>query len=160
MIDVIEMTSSHPDIFVADGHTVIVEGDRSALHVLVEGTLEVRRNGRAVVQMSEPGALVGELGLLLDRVASADVVAVGDATVRRVDDALELFETNPEFSRHLATLLAHRLLQISTYLSDLQAQYADRSDTLGLLPTVLRELLTGTRPQAEPGSERETESPY
>ena len=161
VIDIIEMTRSAPDIAVADGELVVVEGERTGyLVVLVEGTLEVRRRGRAVVQMSEPGTIVGELGLLLDTVASADVVAIGECVIRRMDDAERTFAENPEFARHLASLLAHRLWQISTYLSDVQAQYADRSDTLGLMPAVLQELLGGRRPPADPGSEREPESPY
>lgn len=161
MIDIIEMTSSSPDVTIADGEVVVTEGERTgALYVLVDGVLEVRRRGRAVVQMSESGTIVGELGLLLDTVASADVVAVGPCVVRRMDDAERTFVENPAFAQHLATLLAYRLLQISTYLSDVQAQYADREDTLGLMPTVLRELLGGGRAPADPGSEREAESPY
>jgi CRP-like cAMP-binding protein len=161
VIDIIEMTRSAPDVVVPSGTIVIVEGERTgALYVLVGGVLEVRRRGRAVVQMSEPGTIVGELGLLLDTVASADVVAIGECVVRRLDDAERTFAENPAFAQHLATLLAHRLWQVSTYLSDVQAQYADRADTLGLMPTVLQELLGGRRPPVEPGSEREVESPY
>lgn len=161
MIDIIEMTSNVPDVAVSDGETVVVEGDRTgALVVLVDGILEVRRRGRAVVRMSEPGTIVGELGLLLDSVASADVVAIGDCVVRRLDDAERTFAENPAFARHLATVLAHRLWQISTYLTDIQEQYADRADTLGLLPDVLQELLGGSRDVLDPGSEREAESPY
>ena len=161
VIDIIEMTNSAPDVTVRDGEPVIVEGERARyLVVLVEGTLEVRRRGRSVVRMSEPGTIVGELGLLLDTVASADVIAIGDCVIRRMEDAERTFAENPAFARHLASLLAHRLWQISTYLSDLQAQYADRADTLALMPAVLRELLGGRRPPAQPGSEREPESPY
>lgn len=161
MIDIIELTRSAPDRRVPDGEAVIVEGERTgSLVVLVDGVLEVRRRGRAVVQMSEPGTVVGELGLLLDTVASADVVAVGECVVRRMDDAERTFAENPAFARHLATVLANRLWQISTYLSDVQAQYADREDTLGLMPSVLQELLGGGRAPAEPGSDREVESPY
>lgn len=161
MLDIIDLTSSVPDIAVADGTKVIVEGQRTgALYVLVDGVLEVRRRGRGVVRMTEPGAIVGELGLLLDTVASADVVAVGECVVRRLDDAERTFAENPAFARHLATLLAHRLWHITSYLSDLQDQYAGRTDTLGLVPEVLRELLGGGGTIAEPGSEREVESPY
>ncbi len=161
MIDILEMTSTTPDITVADGEVIIREGERTgALFVLVDGVLEVRRRDRAIARMAEPGTIVGELGLLLDTVASADVVAFGDAVVRRMDDAEETFADNPAFARHLATMLASRLLQVTTYLSDLQEQYADRNDTLGLVPVVLRELLGSDRPPADPGSDRESESPY
>ena len=88
------------------------------------------------------------------------VVAVGPCVVRRMDDAARTFADSPEFARHLATMLAQRLWQISTYLTDLQVQYADRDDTLGLVPSVLRDLLGSGRAPAEPGSDREDESPY
>jgi CRP-like cAMP-binding protein len=160
-MDILDLTTQSPDIVVRDGELIIREGERSpALFVLVRGALEVRRRGLAVVRMREPGTIVGELGMLLDIVASADVVAVGDCTVRRMDDAEATFADNPEFARHLATLLARRLLQISTYLTDIQEQYADRQDTLGLVPEVVRELLGGQASIVETGSEREPESPY
>jgi CRP-like cAMP-binding protein len=161
VLDVLDLTASSPDLVLADGEVVIREGERTgALIVLVDGQLEVRRRGITVVRMDEPGTIVGELGLLLDMVASADVVADGRCVVRRMDDAEQTFANNPEFARHLATLLADRLWQISTYLTDLQHQYADRDDTLGLVPTVLRDLLGGRRSAVDPGSDRETDSPY
>ena len=155
------LTSDRPDEVVGDGVMILRQGERSgALFVLVSGVLEVQRRGRAVVQIGAPGAVVGELGLLLDSPASADVLAVGTTTVRRIDDAEEFFANVPEFAHHLATLLARRLWQISTYLSDVQEQFADRGEVLGLLPTVLQELLGSSRPDPEPGSERELDSPY
>jgi hypothetical protein len=49
---------------------------------------------------------------------------------------------------------------VSTYLSDLQRQFADSGDVLGLVPTVLQELLGGARPVPDPGSDREPDAPY
>lgn len=154
------MTSDLPSTAIADGDTILRQGQPGALYVLVEGTLEVQRRGRAVVQIREPGAVVGELGLLLRSPASADVLAVGPSVVRRVDDAEALFASSPEFARHLATILAGRLWQISTYLSDLQEQFSDRGEVLGLVPQVLADLMGSTRPAPDPGSDRERDSPY
>jgi CRP/FNR family cyclic AMP-dependent transcriptional regulator len=159
--DILQMTADLPDEVIADGSALLVDGVRSqALFVLIEGELEVSRRGRAVVRMSEPGSVVGELGLLLDSPASADVIAVGTVRVRRVDDAADLFATSPEFARYLATVLARRLWQVSTYLSDLQEQFAGRGEVLGLVPRVLGELLGSSLPDLDPGSEREIDSPY
>lgn len=160
--DILGLVADSPTLEVADGERLLVEGDRSAaIFVLAGGELEVQRRGRAVVRIAEPGAIVGELGLLLDQPASADVVAVGGpATVHRIDDGEELFVRYPEFMRFLATMLARRLYQVSTYLSDLQEQFADSSATLGLVPTVLRELLDSGGSDLDPGSEREPDSPY
>ena len=159
--DILALTADHPDELVDDGVTLLTEGVRSqALFILVEGELEVQRRGRAVVRISEVGAIVGELGFLLDSPASADVVTVGPATVRRIDDPARLFDLSPDFGRFLATMLARRLWQVSTYLSDIQEQFADKGEVLGLVPKVLKELLGSALPATDPGSERETESPY
>lgn len=159
--DILRLTESARREHFDDGAFVLTDGVRSSsLFVLDQGTVEVQRGGRAVVRMDEPGSVVGELGLLLDAPASADVVAVGPVTVRRIDDAATFFVESPEFARHLATTLAKRLWQVSTYLSDLQEQFADQGTTLGLVPTVLEGLLGSDRPEPEPGSERAPDVPY
>jgi CRP-like cAMP-binding protein len=108
----------------------------------------------------EPGSLVGEIGLLLGTPANADVVAAGDTVVHRIDDAADLFIAHPEFGRHLAVVLARRLRQVTTFLGDIEQQFAGRSGMLGLVPTVLTELLSGSVGDVDPGSERELDSPY
>ena len=159
--DILELVAGSPVVEVEDGVSILVDGERSAaLYVLVSGELEVRRGGRAVVRIAEPGAIVGEIGLLLDQPANADVVAVGGAVVHRIDGSEELFARYPQLMGYMATMLARRLSQVSTYLSDLQEQFAGSSATLGLVPTVLRELLDSSATEIDAGSEREPDSPY
>jgi CRP/FNR family cyclic AMP-dependent transcriptional regulator len=131
-----------------------------ALFVLVSGALEVRQNGTTIARLTEPGSVVGELGLLLGTPASADVVATEVTVVRRVDDAARLFREVPEFGQFLAVTLAKRLHRVTSFLGDLQRQFEDRPGTLGLVPTVLEDLLAGDHAEFEPGSEREPDSPY
>ena len=71
-----------------------------------------------------------------------------------------MFVTYPEFMGYLARMSARRLHQLSTYLSDLQEQFAGTSATLGLVPTILQELLDGSAAEFDTGSEREPDSPY
>lgn len=160
-MDILDLTRDEAELTVTDGEALISAGQRpTPMYVLVEGRLQVRRNGHALAEFTEPGAVVGEIGLLLHTPATAEVVSVGTSRVRRMDDAERCFAENPEFARHLATVLAHRLWRVSTYLSDLQDQYADRADTLGLMPDVLRDLLSTHHPPVDLGSERERDSPY
>jgi len=159
--DILRATESFPREQFADGEHVLTDGVRSgSLLVLESGILEVRRRGIAVVRMDEPGSVVGELGLLLNTPATADVVAVGPVTVRTILDAATFFAEYPDFGRYLATTLARRLWQVTTYLGDLQEQLAHRGDTLGLVPVVLHDLLGSNRPPADPGSDRDTDHPY
>jgi CRP/FNR family cyclic AMP-dependent transcriptional regulator len=161
LADILELVAESPVVTLGDGESVLVEGERSAaLYVLVSGELEVQMRGRAIVRIAEPGAIVGEIGLLLDQPATADVVAVGQVDVHRIDGSEELFVRYPEFMGFLATMLAQRLSQVSRYLSDLQEQFAGSSATLGLVPTVLRELLESPAGDIDVGSEREPDSPY
>lgn len=159
--DVLALASSRPIVDADDG-AVLIRADEPhpALYVLVSGALEVRGGDTAIARLAEPGSIVGELGLLLAAPASADVVAIGPTRVHRIDDAAELFRSDPDFGRHLAVILAQRLRRVTTYLADLQAQFADRAGSLGAVPAVLHELLGGDRPAADVGSEREPNGPY
>lgn len=158
---ILELVATCPLVDVAEGDTLLSEGVPSeAIFVLIEGALMVQRRGHDVVRISEPGAVLGEIGLLLDQPANADVVAVdGPARLHRVDGEA-LIREHPEFLGFLAQMLARRLHQISTYLSDVQAQFSGTSTTLGLVPKVLQELLNPTSTEIEAGSEREPDSPY
>jgi CRP-like cAMP-binding protein len=143
------------------GETIIRLGDADAgLFLLVAGTLDVRRAGALIATIDEPGGIVGELSLLLGTPASADVSAAGPAVVRQFTDPVGLFRDVPEFGSHLAVVLARRLHRVTTYLGDLQQQFADRPGTLGLVPTVLERLLGDDGTGLDPGSEREPDSPY
>lgn len=159
--DVLALAASRPAVEVGDGEAVIRTGDTDpALYVLVSGTLEVRAGDATIARFDESGAIVGEIGLLLGVPATADVVAVGPTRVHRLDDAAELFASNPEFGRHLAVILAARLRRVTTFLADLQEQFADQRGALGAVPEVLGELLGSGGPTPQVGSERAADSPY
>ena len=157
----LSLVRTNPSIEMADGDVVITEGDPdSALYVLASGALTIRAGGKVVADITEPGSVVGEIGLLLGTPASADVVAVGHTVVHRIDDAAGLFTDHPGFGQHLAIVLARRLRHVTTFLGDIERQFADRRDTLGLVPSVLSDLLGGKVVDVDPGSERDPDSPY
>lgn len=161
LADILDMVADSPKVSVADGEAIVTDGEESPpLCVLVSGELEVQRRGNAIIRIGEPGAIVGELGMLLEQPASADVVAVGDVVIHRIADGEQLLRDHPEFMGFLARMLARRLWQVSTYLSDIQEQFAGSSTTMGLVPTVLRELLDSSTSDFDVGSEREPDSPY
>src|SRR5689334_8870029 len=94
----------------AAGETLIAEGNTSAsVYELRAGTLEVVRSDVTIAVVSDPGALFGELSLLLDRPASASVRARTDATVVEIADARARLDDDPAFVATLARLLARRL---------------------------------------------------
>lgn len=158
---VLALVADRPSVALADGQTLVQAGQaHAALFVLETGALSVEVGGRRIAMISDPGSVVGELGLLLDQPASADVVAVGEAVVRRIENAEQLFDEVPEFARFVATTVAGRLYRIVGFLDDLQAQFGSERGTLGVVPQVLQQLLGAPVEAIDPGSEREPEAPY
>lgn len=160
-LDIFDLLGDGSPVSFDDGQRILTEGEVStSLFVLVSGSLLVERHGVGVAEIGEPGAIVGEVGLLLDQPAGADVVAVGPTVVRRIDGLDGLLDHSPELMAHLARTLARRLFRVTTYLTDLQAQFAGSATTLGLVPTVLQEIMDGSNDDLDVGSEREPDSPY
>jgi len=143
------------------GAQILVEGRRHhELLVLVSGAVRVTVSGAEIRTIDEPGAIFGEMATLLDAPATATVTAVGECRFKKADDAASFMRDHPGFALEIASTLARRLDLITRYLADLRNQYADRSDHLGVVDTVLESLLQHTDNGVQPGSERETDAPY
>ena len=159
--DVLALTATTDRRTLGDGEFLIRAGaEHSPLFVLESGGLSIELGGARINHVSTPGSVLGELGLLLEMGASADVRADGEVVVREVQDADRLFDDNPQFARHVATTLARRLYRVTTYLDDLQRQFADERGSLGLVSQVLGDLLRDPGDEIDAGSEREADSPY
>jgi len=145
----------------APGETLIAEGDEIVnLYELRSGTVEIVRGGATVAIVAEPGALFGEMSLLLERPASASVRARTETVVVEVDDARNRLTSEPGFAVMLAQLLARRVDTMTGYLADLRRQYEDHEGGLGMVDEVLASLSHSTPSDVEPGSEREPDAPY
>jgi CRP-like cAMP-binding protein len=104
------------------GETVLAAGTTSGrLLLLKAGAVEVVRDGTQLAQVSEPGAVFGELSLLLDRPHTADVRALA-ATAFHVADAASLLTDDPATALYVAVLLARRLYATNRALIDVKGQ--------------------------------------
>ena len=134
---------------------LIEEGQWSGrLFVLMDGELEVSRQGTLVARVSEAGAIFGEMSVLLDLPHTATVRARTPVTVRAPEDASLFLRQHPEIAFHLARLLAQRLNAATTYLVDVKRQYEGHGDHLGMLGEVLEALTMQQRRDFTPGPER------
>jgi CRP-like cAMP-binding protein len=144
-----------------DGAQILVEGQRHHdLLVLVSGAVRITVSGAEIRTIDEPGSIFGEMATLLDAPATATATAVGECRFKRADDAATFMREHPAFALEIASTLARRLDLITRYLADLRNQYADRSDHLGVVDTVLESLMQHTDNGVQPGSEREPDAPY
>jgi CRP-like cAMP-binding protein len=141
MQELIDHCRDCPRRTLAAGEVLLHEGQRSGqLYVLVEGMLEVYRGAVEIVVVDEPGAVFGEMSVLLDRPHTASVRAAGPAVVHVVDDAEAFLASRPGLTLPIARLIARRLDNVTTYLVDLKRQFQHRADHLGMVDEVLESL--------------------
>jgi len=160
MTDMLSLSSHLPEIELAAGDTVVHEGRTAGgLWVLVSGALEVRKGDVLVNTITRPGALIGEISVLLDTVYSATVRATGRTVLRHAADGQALLASDPSITRLVAVGLAERLNFVTTYLADLKHQYGD-APGLSMVSDVLSQLAQRQAPQARPGSARDPDPDY
>jgi CRP-like cAMP-binding protein len=125
MPDLLELSSHLPEVDVEAGHEILREGERSgAIWILVSGELRVSRGTTVVDWIDRPGAVVGEMAVLLGTAATATVDAIEPSRLRYAANGGE-FLADPTVTHLVAVGLAERLNLVTTYLSDLQDQYGD-----------------------------------
>jgi CRP/FNR family transcriptional regulator, cyclic AMP receptor protein len=140
------------------GTVIIREGGKTGhLFVLIEGRLEVLKGDGVVAVLSEPGAVFGEMSVLLDQPHSATVRAASESLVYELNDAAGFLREQPEVSLLLARLLAQRLNVATTYLADLMNQYSDHGSHLAMISDVLQSMINLPPLQVAPGSDRRSD---
>lgn len=147
-------TGAHPREYAA-GTVLLVEGATSGrLFVLIEGRIEVLRGDTQVALVNEPGAVFGEMSILLGVPHTATVRAASPVRVYVFDGAEEFFRSHPEVGFHLAKLLAQRLNAATTYLVDIKRQFEGHTDHLGMVGDVLESLMHQQDEVFTPGGKR------
>jgi CRP-like cAMP-binding protein len=91
------------------GETVIADGSRTGrLLILRKGTVAIVKGDTEIAKVAEPGAMFGELSVLLDQPHTADVRAL-ETSQFHVANATTLLTQNPIAVLYVATMLARRL---------------------------------------------------
>jgi CRP/FNR family transcriptional regulator, cyclic AMP receptor protein len=104
------------------GETVITDGSRTGqLLILSKGTVAIVKEGTEIAKVAEPGAVFGEISVLLDQPHAADV-RVLETSEFHVADATTLLTQNPIAVLYVATVLAQRLNGANQALIQLKRQ--------------------------------------
>jgi CRP/FNR family cyclic AMP-dependent transcriptional regulator len=141
------------------GALVLHEGSKTGhLFVLLQGRLEVVKGDNVVAVLSEPGAMLGEMSVLLDQPHSATVRAAADSVVYEFDDAAAFLRDQPAVALLIARLLAQRLNVATTYLADLMHQYGDHGSHLSMVGEILQSMINLPPTEVSPGSDRRSDS--
>ena len=101
------------------GETVIAAGTKTGrLLILKKGAVTIRKNGTVIAEVTEPGAVFGELSALLNQPHTADVRTL-EASEFRVAHA-DLLVEDPVVLLYVAAILAQRLNLANEALIDVK----------------------------------------
>jgi len=104
------------------GEIVIGDGSKTGrLLILKKGAVAIVKEDTEIAKVAEPGAVFGELSVLLDRPHTADVHAL-ETSQFHIANATALFAQNPTAALYVATVLAHRLDGANHALIELKNQ--------------------------------------
>ncbi len=141
MKDILQWCEEMERVSFAAGDMLFVEGEKSGLlYILISGSVEVIKGESPITVIREPGAVFGELSILLDQPHAASVEALEETMCFMTRGGREFLEQHPKIMLSVAELLAVRLKGMIGYLADLKAQYEDRSDHLGMVDELLMNL--------------------
>jgi CRP-like cAMP-binding protein len=102
--------------------------------ILTEGAVAVVKDGIEIAKVTEPGAVFGELSVLLDQPHSADVRAL-EASQFHVANGVSFLQ-HPVALRYVATVLARRLNNANQTLVDLKRQIQAKYPRVEIRETV------------------------
>lgn len=134
---VLERFSAFPIRAYEEGDVVLHE--RSAtnrLLVLRQGVVDVVKDNVQLTQVSEPGAVFGDMGFILGRPHTADVVAAAPSSFFLIEDALALLDADPNVARYLMVVLATRLDAVNQLLIEARSEDLDPDQRPGVLEDV------------------------
>ena len=119
MANLLTLTNAWATRSLAPGENLIEAGEAGGeLYVLVSGKLSVNRDGFEIARITQAGALVGEMSVVLGMDHSATVRAMTPVEVRMIDDGMRWLESTPLAALHVATLACERLNATSKVLVD------------------------------------------
>jgi CRP/FNR family cyclic AMP-dependent transcriptional regulator len=154
MASLVHLAARVPTRILHPGDVLIAEGDKGGdLHVLIEGTLVVERDGVVLSTLSQPGTLIGEMSVLLGKPITADVKATAVSRVRSIPNAAEELKKDAELALRVAATVATRLDTTSALLVDLSREHSGKHEQ-GILGRIMT-ALHATSPEAAEGQRRD-----
>ena len=155
MANLLDYCQGLPQTRFAPGDVLLEQGTVAGmLYVLVEGAVEIVKGDVQITTVSEPGALFGEMSVLLGVPHTATVRALRDSLCYVAHEPLRFLRSHPDIGFEVARLLSRRVQMVSGYLVDLKHQFADKDDHFAIVDEVLESLVHHQGVEAEPGSDR------
>src|SRR5215813_3087553 len=95
-----------PERTCGPGEVLLVEKEKQGiLYILIEGEIEVLKGDFQIATTAEPGAIFGEMSVLLDMPHTANVKALTSSRVYVVERAAEFLQSQTDIAHQVAKLL-------------------------------------------------------
>jgi CRP-like cAMP-binding protein len=147
-----------PSVQAQAGEVLIEEGrEVGRLLVLVSGTVQVERDGMPIARVSVPGAVFGEMSLVLQTPATATVRVLEPCELKVAADPRAFLAEHPGAALAMLEVSARRVDAMTRYLVDVKQQFAEAGGHLGMVDMVLDVLTHQQVPRARTGSARDPE---
>jgi CRP/FNR family cyclic AMP-dependent transcriptional regulator len=159
--DLLALSADLPTRTVAAGDVLIEEGtDPGVLYVLASGSVTVERDGVVFATIDAPGAIFGEMSVVLAKPATATVRATSDVVVHVAADPEGFLLERPGAALSVLRTTASRLDGLTQYLVDVKGQFAELEGHLGMVDQILDTLVHHQTPPARTGSVRDPEGDH
>lgn len=138
MSDILSIVSTLPKVEFEAGEEILVEGARSGrMYFLARGLVSIVRSGVEVAEVSDPGAVFGEMALLLGTTHTATVKALVPTHFHVAENGAKLLQENAEISVYIAAVLARRLDSLNRYLISLKRRGGAENEPAALVDDLL-----------------------
>ncbi len=123
MSTILNICSDLPTRTYATGDAVLTEGSRDGeILFLKSGSLDIRVGDSAITTISAPGAVLGEIAVLLDRGHTASATALQDTECYVLENAEQALAEHPEINKEISRALARRLTRAGESVAELSKQ--------------------------------------
>jgi CRP/FNR family transcriptional regulator, cyclic AMP receptor protein len=124
--EVLAKLADHPLRVFEAGDVVLSAGSRTGrLLVLKHGVVDIVVDDVEVVRVDEPGAVFGEIAVLLDQPHKADVRAVQPSSFHVVENGEVFLDAEPGVLLYIAKVLARRLDAVNHLLIEGRSRSAE-----------------------------------
>ena len=140
-----------------DTNTTILEdgGNTNKIYFLIEGEVVVEKNEVEINVVSEPGAIFGEMSILLNLPHMATVKTTVPSKFYVSENGLDFLKTNMNISYFISKMLATRLHGVTSYLVDFKKQYEDHpTHHFRMVDSVLENIVNQQDDESSLGSDR------
>ncbi|MEO8302173.1 MAG: cyclic nucleotide-binding domain-containing protein [Rhizomicrobium sp.] len=120
MSAILKLCQGVPVRTIEPGTILLAEGKHDrALCVLVDGEVEILKDDFQVNTVAEPGAVFGEMSILLNSPHTATVRARTTCRVHVIEDGDAFLRENKDMAYDLLKIVAGRLQGVTTHLTNL-----------------------------------------